>query len=99
LLGQQQLFGNAAIAGREIMDGLRASGHRMLRADHILKRHAGAGHIVVTGKRRCRRYRLTTDRIDRFQKLHGASSLPSRNRRQTHKKTVCFAELDCGGRI
>ena len=68
-MGQQQLLGNAAIAGKEIMDGLRASGHRILRADHILKRHAGAGHIVVTGKRRCRRYRLTTDRIDKASKI------------------------------
>jgi hypothetical protein len=69
LLGQQQLRGSVAVAGNEIMEGLRASGHMIPRADHILKRHAGAGHIVTTGKRRRRRYRLTTDGIDKAAKI------------------------------
>ena len=69
LLGQLQLLGNAAVAGNEIMEGLRASGHRIPRADHILKRHAGTGHIVVTGKRRRRRYRLTTDGLERASNI------------------------------
>jgi len=38
LLGQQQLHRNTAVAGTEIMDGLRASGHGINRADFILKR-------------------------------------------------------------
>jgi hypothetical protein len=61
LLGQQQLRGNAAVAGTEIMAGLRGSGYTINRADHILKRFASAGDVVTTGKRRRRRYRLTTD--------------------------------------
>jgi hypothetical protein len=79
LLGQQQLLGNAAVAGREIMGGLRASGHSIMRADHILKRYAGTGHIVVTGKRRRRRYRLSTDGLDKASKIARrlASSIPA----------------------
>jgi len=78
LLGQQQLRGNTEVGGREIMEGLRASGHSIARADHILKRHAGTGHIVVTGKRRRRRYRLSTDGIDKASKIarRVASSVP-----------------------
>src|SRR5947208_375683 len=55
LLGQRQLRGNPFVAGTEIMAGLRASGHPVGRADHILKRLAMAGHVVVTGKRRLKR--------------------------------------------
>jgi hypothetical protein len=60
---------SAAVAGNERMEGLRASGHRIPRADHILKRNAGTGHIVVTGKRRRRRYRLTTDGLERASNI------------------------------
>jgi hypothetical protein len=63
LLGQQQLRGNDAVAGTEIMAGLRNSGYSISRADHILKRFASSGDIVATGKRRRRRYRLTTDGV------------------------------------
>src|SRR5580765_6429527 len=60
LLGQQKLRGNASIAGNQIMEGLRASGHQIRRADYIMNRHASLGNVVATGKRRRRRYRLTT---------------------------------------
>jgi hypothetical protein len=69
LLGQQQLRRNTAVAGTEIMDGLRASGHGINRADFILKRYASSGDIVATGKRRRRRYRLTTDGVEKAQKI------------------------------
>jgi hypothetical protein len=55
LLGQQVLSGNASVAGNEIMEGLRASGHSIPRAGHIMKRHSSIGYIVSTGKRRRRR--------------------------------------------
>jgi len=63
LLGQQQFRNNNAIGGTEIMAGMRASGHQVSRADYILNRYIRMGDIVVTGKRRRRRYRLTTDGI------------------------------------
>jgi hypothetical protein len=69
LLGQQQLRGNAAVAGTEIMAGLRGSGYTINRADHILKRFAAAGDVVATGKRRRRRYRLTTDGAGKALKI------------------------------
>jgi hypothetical protein len=69
LLGQRQLRGNPFVAGTEIMAGLRASGHRVERADNILKRQAMLGNVVVTGKRRLKRYRLTTDGAERAQKI------------------------------
>jgi hypothetical protein len=61
LLGQHALRGNGAVAGSEVMQGLRASGLAVQRADHVLRKHAMSGHLVVTGKRRLKRYRLTTD--------------------------------------
>jgi hypothetical protein len=69
LLGQQQLRGNVAVAGTEIMAGLRGSGYTISRADHILKRFASTGDIVATGKRRRRRYRLTTDGVGKAIKI------------------------------
>src|SRR5712672_1447572 len=55
LLGQHQLRHVTAIAGTEIMSGLRDSGHDIYRTDHILKRYISSGDIVVTGKYRSRR--------------------------------------------
>jgi hypothetical protein len=69
LLGQQQLRNNNAIGGTEIMAGLRASGHHIGRSDYILNRYIRIGDIVVTGKRRRRRYRLTTDGIAKALKI------------------------------
>jgi hypothetical protein len=69
LLGQEQLRGNAAVAGTEIMAGLRGSWYTINRADHILKRFASTGDIVATGKRRRRRYRLTTDGAGKALKI------------------------------
>jgi len=82
LLGQQQLRNNAAVAGAEIMDGLRASGHTVGRADNILKRHAAAGNVVATGKRKRLRYRLTKDGVEKAQAIAAAlaSSLPQESK-------------------
>jgi len=78
LLGQQQLRSNTAVAGNEIMDGLRTSGHNIIRADNILRRHTETGHIVATGKRRRRRYWLTSDGIAKASRVARrlASSTP-----------------------
>jgi hypothetical protein len=61
LWGQHQIRRVTGISGTEIMSGLRASGHLVSRTDHVLKRYINSGDIVVTGKYRSRRYRLTTD--------------------------------------
>jgi len=77
LLGHKDLRGTQWVSGSEIMAGLRASGHQIERADNILKRHATSGHVVIHGKRRLKRYRLTTDGIERAQAI--AQSLATTN--------------------
>jgi hypothetical protein len=82
LLGQHQLRRATAIAGTEIMSGLRASGHEILRTDQILKRYISSGDIVVTGKYRSRRYRLTTDGAAKASNVAlavAAAALPQSN--------------------
>ena len=60
------------------MDGVRASGKTVGRSDTILKRHAAAGFVVTTGKRKRRRYRLTKDGVEKAQAIASAlaGSLP-----------------------
>ena len=69
LLGHRELRGASWVSGSEIMAGLRASGKQIGRADNILKRHANLGHVVIHGKRRLKRYRLTTDGVERAKAI------------------------------
>jgi hypothetical protein len=69
LLGHKELRAARWVSGSEIMAGLRASGHQIVRADSILKRHATSGHVVIQGKHRLKRYGLTTDGIERAQTI------------------------------
>ena len=69
LLGQKQLRNNDRVTGAEIMDGVRASGHRVNRVDHLLNRHVRDGSITATGRRRARRYRLTNRGIQKAQEI------------------------------
>ena len=47
------------VTGSEIMNGLRDSGIEVPRADTALLKHAKAGSVIVNGRRRSRRYRLS----------------------------------------
>jgi hypothetical protein len=78
LFGQRELRRASWVAGSEIMEGLRKSGFRIDRADHILKREASNGHIVINGKHRLKRYRLTTDGVERAKAITQslAASIP-----------------------
>ncbi len=69
LLGQHQLLHNNAVAGREMMQGMRASRYSIDRVDLILKRHASLGNVVATGKRKRLRYRLTKDGVEKAQDI------------------------------
>ena len=69
LLGQKHLRNNDRVTGAEIMDGLRASGQRVNRVDHLLNRHVRDGSITTTGRRRARRYRLTNRGIQKAQEI------------------------------
>ena len=59
LLGQQHLRKNTLVGGADLTRGLRYSGHKIARADHLLNAHARNKNIVVAGKHRGRRYQLT----------------------------------------
>jgi hypothetical protein len=59
LLGYKQFLKNESISGGEIMQGLRQSAIRLRRADAILTRHADHGMVVMSGRRRTLRYRLS----------------------------------------
>ncbi len=59
LLGQKQIRNNTLVSGTELIQGLRASGHRVSRADYLLNNHARRKSILVVGKYRGRRYQLT----------------------------------------
>jgi hypothetical protein len=69
MLAQHRVRKTADVSGRHIMDGLRSSGHTVERVDRILKKHAASGLVVAIGKRRRRRYRLTTDGAIIAQKI------------------------------
>ena len=75
LLGQRELRRVSWVAGSEVMAGLRQSGFKIDRADHIQKREESNGLIVINGKRRLKRYRLTTDGVERAKTI--AESLAS----------------------
>ncbi len=45
------------------MQGLRRSGHNLRRVDTLLQRYSANGSLVISGKYRTKRYRLTTDGV------------------------------------
>jgi hypothetical protein len=69
LLGQRQFRQNNTVSGVEIMNGLRESGLDVPRADTILGKHARAGLVVAVGRRKLRRYRLSTDGVARAEQI------------------------------
>lgn len=69
LLGQKQLRNNILVSGTDLIHGLRASGHRLLRADYILNSLARGRYITVHGKHRGRRYQLTDSGLLRAQEI------------------------------
>ncbi len=69
LLGQSQLRKNDLVSGTDLIRGLRASGHRMPRADYLLNNHARNKYITVNGKHRGRRYQLTESGMLRAQQI------------------------------
>jgi len=59
MLGQWQLRSNALVSGADLIRGLRASGHRMRRADYLLNSLERGKYITIKGRHRRRRYQLT----------------------------------------
>lgn len=69
LLGLRELRGRYIVSGRDIMDGLRASGAPVRRADIILKGLAASGAIVAIGKHRMLRYQFSATGLTRAQQI------------------------------
>ena len=69
LLGQQLLRNNTSVMGSEIMDGLRQSGYKIARADHILRYHIADANVRAAGTHRRRRYRLTNRGVEMAQEV------------------------------
>ena len=67
LLGQRHFRRNSIVSGTQIMEGLRDSGFKILRADMFLKKHMRSGTIIGTGIRRTLRYQLSTDGLNRAE--------------------------------
>jgi hypothetical protein len=78
MLAHGELRGIQMLSGADIMNGLIDSGHDIERVDYILKKHAAVGDVVVSGRYRMKRYRLTTDGRIKAQKIAQAlaDSLP-----------------------
>jgi hypothetical protein len=69
LMAQRHYRKNEAVSGLEIMEGLRDSGIRVPRVDTVLTRHVRSALVVVTGRHRRRRYRLSLSGVERAQQI------------------------------
>jgi len=69
LFAQKQYRKNDKVTGGQIMSGLRISGVRLPRVDHILKKHGANGNVTISGSGRSCTYRLTDAGLGRAQGL------------------------------
>ena len=69
LLGQHQLRDNTLVSGVDLLRGLRASGYRVRRSDHILNTLARWKYVTPHGKYRARRYQLTESGAQSAQEI------------------------------
>lgn len=73
ILGQRVLRNNELTTGGEIMDGLSVTGGSAVgRVDRLLEKIARDGHIIVTGARRSKRYRLTNTGLAKAREIAAA---------------------------
>lgn len=85
LFAQRAYRQNENVSGSEIMEGLRQSGIQVSRADVFLKKFAREANIVISGVRRRRRYRLSSDGLQQAEAVvhHLAASIPDADPAQT----------------
>jgi len=69
LLGQRQFRQHHILSGKDVMNGLRASGFKVRRADLVLKKLSGAGSIIAIGRYRARRYQLSKSGLDGAEQI------------------------------
>src|SRR5262249_36255813 len=59
LLGQRHFRRNEAVSGIDLMQSLRGSGIRIPRVDTVMTKLARQASVIIMGKHRRRRYRLS----------------------------------------
>jgi|SRR5271157_3240869 len=69
LCGQKTFRNNDAITGFEIINGLRVSGQSTDRVDRVITKIADEGNIIITGKHRGKKYRMTNQGMTRAQEI------------------------------
>lgn len=69
LCGQKTFRNNDAITGFEIINGLRVSGQSTDRVDRVITKIADEGSIIITGKHRGKKYRMTNQGMTRAQEI------------------------------
>jgi hypothetical protein len=69
LLAQRMLRNNETVTSSEVVDGLRTSGHVVVRVDSVMDKLATDGHVIKIGARRATRYRLTNQGVTRAQEI------------------------------
>jgi hypothetical protein len=69
LCGQKTFRNNDAITGFEIINGLRVSGQSTDRIDRVITKIADEGSIIITGKHRGKKYRMTNQGMNRAQEI------------------------------
>jgi hypothetical protein len=69
MLGQKELRGNEAPTGSEVKDGLEQSGYKPLRVDRMMDSLFADGLILISGKNRGKKYRLSNPGLVKAQAL------------------------------
>jgi hypothetical protein len=69
LLGQKQLRAVEACTGSEIKDGLKQSGYKPLRVDRMMDGFVAEGLVMINGRNRGKKYRLSNPGLVKAQAL------------------------------
>ena len=69
ILGQKTFRSIDGVTGSEIVDGLKVSGQPADRIDRVITKLADDGHVIITGVRRAKRYRLTNQGLAKAQEI------------------------------
>jgi len=69
ILGQKTFRSIDGVTGSEIVDGLKVSGQPTDRIDRVITKLSDEGHVIITGVRRAKRYRLTNQGWAKAQEI------------------------------
>jgi hypothetical protein len=69
ILGQKTFRSIDGVTGSEIVDGLKVSGQPADRIDRVITKLSDDGHVIITGVRRAKRYRLTNQGSAKAQEI------------------------------